>query len=206
MFKKERENVAYFMRRLYKMGLTTTSGGNISMLYNNHILVTPSTLDKGRLKAKHIAVLTMDGKNVTPEIKPTSEIDMHIEIYKTNNNVKAIVHAHPVTASAFACTKNDINTKLMAEHYAILGTPVRAKYATTGTKELAENVSKVATKSKTILMDNHGVLATGKTLLQAFDRIEVLENAAKVTLITELIKDKKTIPDSELMLLGKMIE
>lgn len=206
MFKKKRKKVAYFMRRLYKMGLTTTSGGNISMLYNNHILVTPSTLDKGKLKAKHIAILTIDGKNLTPEIKPTSEIDMHIEVYRKNRFVKSIVHAHPVTASAFACTKNNINTKLMAEHYAILGTPVRAKYATMGTRELARNVSKVSTKSKTILMDNHGVLATGKTILQAFDRIEVLENAAKLTLITEIIKGKKTIPDSELKFLGKMIE
>ncbi len=206
MFKKERIEVAYFMRRLYKMGLTTTSGGNISRLFNNHILVTPSTLDKGRLKAKHIAILTIDGKNLTPEIKPTSEMDMHIEIYKKNNRAKAIVHAHPVTASAFACTKNDINTELMAEHHAILGTPLRAMYATMGTKELAKIVSEISIMSNTILMDNHGVLATGETLLQAFDRIEVLENAAKLTLITEIIKGKKTIPDSELKLLGKMIE
>ena len=206
MFKKKRRDVAYFMRRLYKMGLTTTSGGNISILHNNHILVTPSTLDKGRLKAKHIAILTIDGKNLTPEIKPTSEIDMHIEIYRKNRFVKAIVHAHPVTASAYACTKNNIDTKLMAEHYAILGTPVRATYATMGTRELAANVSKASTRSKTILMDNHGVLATGKTILQAFDRIEVLESAAKLTLITEIIKGKVTIPDSELKSLGKMIE
>lgn len=206
MFKKERKEVAYFMRRLYKMGLTTTSGGNISMLCDNHILITPSTLDKGRLKAKDIVVLTTGGNNLTPEIKPTSEKDMHVEIYRKNKSVEAIVHAHPVTASAFACTKNEISTDLMAEHYAILGTPVRASYATTGTKELAEKVSVACTKSKTVLMDNHGVLATGKSLLQAFDRIEVLENAAKLSLITRIIKDKNTIPDAELKVLGKMIE
>lgn len=202
----ERKEVAYFMRRLYRMGLTTTSGGNISILCQDHVLITPSTLDKGRLKAKHIAILTKDGNNLTPEIKPTSEKDMHIEIYRKNKNVKAIVHAHPVTASAYACTTNDINTKLMAEHYAILGTPERARYATTGTKELADNVSEASTVSKVVLMDNHGVLATGRTILQAFDRIEVLENAAKTTLITEIIKNKKAIPDAELLVLGKMIE
>jgi L-fuculose-phosphate aldolase len=206
MFKKERKEVAYFMRRLYRIGLTTTSGGNISMLFNNHILITPSTLDKGRLKAAQIAILTIDGENITPEIRPTSEKEMHIEIYRNNKGVVAIVHAHPVTASAFACTKNDINTELMAEHYAILGTPVRAEYATMGTKELARNVAEACTLSKVILMDNHGVLATGKSILQAFDRIEVLENAAKTTLITEIIKDKKIIPEAELKLLGEMIE
>ncbi len=206
MFKKERKEVAYFMRRLYKMGLTTTSGGNISILCNNHILITPSTLDKGRLRAKDIAILAIDGNNLTPEIKPTSEKDMHIEIYRKNKTVDAIVHAHPVTASAYACTGNEINTELMSEHYAILGTPVRANYATMGTKELAENVSEACTLSKVILMDNHGVLATGKSILQAFDRIEVLENAAKTSLITEIIKGKKSIPASELILLGEMIK
>ena len=206
MFKKERKEVAYFMRRLYKMGLTTTSGGNISVLFENHILITPSTLDKGRLKANHIAILTVDGNNLTPEIEPTSEKEMHIEIYRRNSNAKAIVHAHPVTASAYACTSNEINTNLMGEHYAILGTPVRAIYVTMGTKELAEKVSEACTLSKVILMDNHGVLATGKTILQAFDRIEVLENAAKTTLITEIIKNKNRIPESELKLLGAMID
>ena len=94
----------------------------------------------------------------------------------------------------------------MAEHYAILGTPVRASYATTGTKELAMTVSEACTKSKAVLMDNHGVLATGKSLLQAFDRIELLENAAKLSLITRIIKDENTIPDAELMVLAKTIE
>lgn len=206
MFQKERKELAYFMRRLYKMGLTTTSGGNISMLSGDHLLITPSTLDKGRMRAKEIAILTIDGSNLTPEINPTSEKEMHLEIYRTNGSVRAIVHAHPVTASAFACTKNEIRTDLMAEHYAILGTPVRAPYATTGTKDLAQKVSAACTRGKAILMDNHGVLATGYTLLQAFDRIEVLENAAKTTLITALIKDRNTIPEEELGLLGKMIE
>lgn len=205
MFKKERKEVAYFMRRLYKMGLTTTSGGNISMLFEKHILITPSTLDKGRMNAGEIAILTIEGKNLTPDIKPTSEKEMHIAIYRKNRDVKAIVHAHPVTASAFACTNNDIKTDLMAEHFAILGMPVRAAYATMGTRALARKVSEASMQSKAILMDNHGVLATGKTLLQAFDRIEVLENAAKTTLITGLIMNQKTISKDELKVLGAMI-
>ncbi|MEN8229919.1 MAG: class II aldolase/adducin family protein [Bacteroidota bacterium] len=206
MFKKERKEIAYFMRRLYTMGLTTTSGGNISMLCDNYVLMTPSALDKGRMKAKQIAILTMDGENLTPDLKPTSEKDMHIEIYRKNSNVKAIVHAHPVTASAFACTNKSISTNMMAEQYAVLGIPARAKYATMGTMELAKNVAEVASRNKIVVMDNHGVLATGKNILQAFDRIEVLENAAKTTLITELLNDMNTIPDSELKLLGEIID
>lgn len=205
MFKNERKEIARFMRRLYRMGLTSTSGGNISMLCENHIIITPSALDKGRMKARQIAVMTMEGKNLTPDLKPTSEKDMHIEIYKRNSTVKAIVHAHPVTASAFACTDKSISTTMMAEHYAILGIPVRAEYATMGTMDLALHVASAAAKSNVIIMDNHGVLATGKTVLQAFDRIEVLENAAKTTLITDILQEKKIIPKSELDILAKIV-
>jgi L-fuculose-phosphate aldolase len=206
MFEQERKEIAYFMRRLYKMGLTTTSGGNISMRCDNHVLMTPSALDKGRTKAKQIAILTLDGKNLTPELKPTIEQDMHLEIYRRNSQVKTIVHAHPVTATAFACTNRDISTNIMAELYAILGVPARARYATMGTAELAENVAEAASKSKVVLMDNHGVLATGKTLLQAFDRIEVLENAAKITLITELLKNPRSLPVAELKILANLVD
>ena len=120
MFKEERREIAYFMRRLYKMGLTTTSGGNISRLCDDYVLMTPSTLDKARLKAKHIVVLSLEGENLTPDLKPTMEKEMHIEIYRKNSEVKAIVHAHPVTATAFACTGKSVSTTLIAESYAIL--------------------------------------------------------------------------------------
>ena len=205
MFKEERREIAYFMRRLYKMGLTTTSGGNISLRCDDYVLMTPSTLDKARLKAKHIVILNLEGENLTPDLKPTMEKEMHIEIYKKNNEVKAIVHAHPVTATAFACTGKSVSTTLIAESYAILGIPARAKYATMGTKELAGIVSEAASGNKVVLMDNHGVLATGRNLLQAFDRVEVLENAAKTTLICEILRETKHIPESELKVLAKMV-
>ena len=205
MFKEERREIAYFMRRLYKMGLTTTSGGNISLRCDDYVLMTPSTLDKARLKAKHIVILNLEGENLTPDLKPTMDKEMHIEIYKKNNEVKAIVHAHPVTATAFACTGKSVSTTLIAESYAILGIPARAKYATMGTKELAGIVSEAASGNKVVLMDNHGVLATGRNLLQAFDRVEVLENAAKTTLICEILRETKHIPESELKVLAKMV-
>ena len=202
MYLQEREEVAYFMTRLYNMGLTTTSGGNISMLVEGHIIITPAALDKGRLTAEQIVVISPKGENLTPQVRPTSEKDMHQAIYKANSHVKSIVHAHPVTASAFACSNKTINTKLMAEPYALLGEPVRAEYATMGTVQLAENVAKVSVGNRAIIMDNHGVLTMGATVLQAFDRLEVLENAAKTTLINEILKDTNQIDDANLKVLA----
>ena len=99
------EQIAYFMCRLYKCGLTTTSGGNISARCDDKVLITPSSTDKGRMTAYQIGMLDMDCNIVGADFKPTIESQMHIEIYKRRPDVKAIVHAHPVYASAFAASK-----------------------------------------------------------------------------------------------------
>jgi len=198
IFKKEKKVVADYMRRLYERGLTTISGGNISILCDDHVLMTPSGLDKGRLKAKQIVIMTMDGENLTPELTPTIEQDMHLAIYKNNPEVKAIVHAHPVTATAFTSTDKSISTDMLGELYALLREPGRVGYATMGTTSLAEQVGEAAKKYRVMLMDNHGVLSTGANILEAFDRIELLEVAAKTTLINEFLNQKNRISEEDL--------
>jgi L-fuculose-phosphate aldolase len=196
--KKERKTVADFMVRLYDRGLTTISGGNISLLHDYYVLMTPSGLDKGKLKAKHIVIMTREGENLTPELTPTMEKDMHLAIYRSNSQVKAVVHAHPVTATAFTSTDKSISTDMLGELYALLREPGRVAYSTMGTDCLAEQVGEAAKEYRVILLANHGVLSTGASLLEAFDRIELLEIAAKTTLINEFLKQKKSISDEDL--------
>lgn len=199
MYKEERKEVAYFMRRLYKQKLTTTSGGNISLKIDNDIiLITPSQIDKGRLNWKQIAITNIFGKNKTPDLPLSMETAMHVSIYNRRQGVNAVVHAHPAIASSFAVTKREINCRLLGEARAVLGTPVVAPYALMGTEKLAVIVSEASMNSEVVLMANHGVLTTGVSLLQAFDRIEVLEAAAKTTLITELMKEKRELKPNDL--------
>lgn len=184
---KERREVALFMRRLYRQGLTTTSGGNISLRISQEIiLITPSATDKGRMRWNEVGIMTMKGENLTPELKPSIESEMHLSIYRAKNNISAIVHAHPLFASAFTAMKSSINTSLTSEARAICGEPTLVPYALMGTAQLAKLASDCILVSDILLLENHGVLAAGATLLQAFDRLEVLENAAKMTLITEI--------------------
>jgi len=197
--------VADFMVRLYERGLSTASGGNISLLCGDYVLMTPAALDKGRLKARHIVILSRAGENLTPELAPSSEKDMHLEIYKNNSQVKAIVHAHPVTATAFATTGKSISTDMLSELYAMLREPGRVGYATMGTEDLARQVGKAAREYRALLLDNHGVLTTGKTLLEAFDRVELLEIAAKTTLINEFLKQKNSLSGDDLDKLARII-
>ena len=182
------------MRRLYKHGLTTTSGGNISLrLTNDIIVITPSATDKGRMRWKEVGLMNIFGENLTPDLKPSIESEMHLSIYKRKKDIKAIVHAHPVCASAFTAMKSKINTSLTAEARAILGNPVIVPYALMGTPELATVVADHAAHCDILLLENHGILTTGSSLLQAFDKIEVLESAAKMTLIAEMTRNKSPL-------------
>jgi L-fuculose-phosphate aldolase len=193
-YKAERKEVASFMRRLYKRGLTTTSGGNISLRITDDIIaITPSATDKGRMKWKEVGLMTLSGENLTPDLKPSIEFEMHLAIFKKKKEVTAIVHAHPVFSSAFTAMKLKINTNLTAEACAILGEPLLVPYALMGTISLANVVSENVKHSDILLLENHGILTTGSNLLQAFDKIEVLENAAKMTVITDLTKNKSPL-------------
>ena len=103
LYLKERKEVARFMRRLYKKGLTTSLGGNISKRVGDHFLITPSEVDKGTLKAKNIVILDQEGNNLTQWISPSRETSMHLQIYKDHPTINAIVHCHTIFASAFFC-------------------------------------------------------------------------------------------------------
>jgi L-fuculose-phosphate aldolase len=204
-YKKERKEVAMFMRRLYRQGLTTTSGGNISLKISDGVIViTPSATDKGRMRWKEVGIMSIIGENLTPELKPSIEYEMHLSIYRKKKEISAIVHAHPLFASAYTAMKCTINTNLTAEAKAICGDPCFVPYALMGTKELATIASDSIIKSDILLLENHGILATGSSLLQAFDKLEVLENAAKMTTIVEVTGKKKPLSKASIRELEKL--
>jgi L-fuculose-phosphate aldolase len=190
-----RGETAYFMRRLYEQRLTTTSGGNISVKDGGTVYITPSALDKGRISAAQIAVMTVAGEMLSDH-KPSIETQMHLAIYKARPEINAVVHAHPVTVSVYAAAKRKINTSLLAESYAILGELAYADYHCIGTSELANAVAAAVMNANCVIMHQHGALAVGKSLLEAFDRIEVLENAAKINLMCRLAWGSKMKPIS----------
>ena len=194
------EEIAYFMCRLYNCGLTTTSGGNISARCGDKILITSSATDKGRMTAEQIGMLDMDCNIIGTNFKPTIESQMHLEIYKRRPDVQAVIHAHPVTASAFAASKRQISTKYLAEALVVIGEIAYAPYVCQGTEQLARIIGDSAENADCIVMQNHGIIALGNNLLQAFDRLEVLENAAKTTLICQgvLAADSIELSDEQI--------
>ncbi len=187
-FKEVREEIARIMKRLYDCRLTTTSGGNISFRLNDELFaITPSQLDKANLTGDLVAIVGFDSTNYTPSLPLSIESEMHRKVLLARPDINAVVHAHPVYASAFTTMKKPINTKLLAESWFLLEEPAFAPYKRMGSADLAATVSTCVKDSNVVLMENHGVLTVGKSLLAAFDLIEVLENSAKMTCITQMM-------------------
>lgn len=177
--------VAYFMKRLYLQRLTTTTGGNISFRRGDEIFITPGSTDKARMETEEIGILDLEGNILKPGFKPTVEAVLHLSVYRSRPDICAVIHAHPETVCGFAASEAEISTKLLCESDVILGAVGRAPYFAPGTQELAQAVSTAAADHDVFLMNNHGAMALGTSLLQAYSRIEVLERAAKATLMCQ---------------------
>ena len=184
-----KKSVADFMGRCYQRGLTTITGGNISMRYGDLMLITPSGKAKSSLCAEDIAeVRISDGENLTPDLRLSIESGMHRLVYVKNPDINAVVHTHPVFCCLFAASEEEIDTSLIAESWYLLDKVRKVPYALMGTEELAERVSDYSVGRNAILMENHGAITFGKTLIKAFDRLECLEQAAKLTYLSKAVK------------------
>lgn len=205
-FFEERKAVADCMRRLYDRGLTTASGGNISLrLGGEFFCVTPSGLDKGSLAPEVIAVVRFDGANMTPDLKLSIETEMHRLVLLARPDMDAVVHAHPIYASAFATQRvTTLNTRLTAESYCVLGDVATVPYALMGTKSLAEAVAEASKSHRALLLENHGALALGKDLLGAFDAMDLLERAAVMTHLTQALPGSHELSADRIAELRKM--
>ncbi len=181
MFDLERVRVAETMRRLYDRGLTTVSGGNVSMRNSDgYVFITASQSDKSCIDMRKVIVLSPEGENLTPKLKPSMETQMHFNIYKVRPEVMAIVHSHPVYASTFAVAGLTINSAVTGEARYMLGEVGKVAYSLMGSEKLAEICAETMKFHDVAIMEKHGAIALGKTLFEAFDKMEVLENTAHI--------------------------
>lgn len=182
---KERESVAAFMRRLYERQLTSSCGGNVSLRYGNVMLITASSTDKAVIDSSLVGAVDIESaRNLTPQLRLSIETEMHRAVYLQRPDVMAVVHSHPLYASLFASAEEEIDTRILAESYLVLGRIVRAGYALMGTEELARNVAEAVKDADVVLMQNHGALTAGTSLLSAFEKMEVLERTAKMNILS----------------------
>jgi len=196
---KLKEKIVEISKRLYQRGLVAGAGGNVSVRIpgSPYIFVTPSGVCKGYLNISDIIKVDLNGKIVEGRLKPTSETPMHTEIYKVREDVNAVVHAHPPFCTGFACARIPLNSPIFPEVIAMIGEVAMVEYATPGTKELAMKVAEAAKKHDALLLANHGTITLGASLEQAYQRAEVLEEFAKILLVSTLLGGPKPLSSEE---------
>jgi L-fuculose-phosphate aldolase len=196
---KEREKVVAYGRRLVSSGLTVGSGGNLSVLDAERrlIAITPSGVMYDYLCPDSVVVVDMEGRVVEGTLKPSSELDFHLGLYRGFPDAGAVVHAHSPYATTFACLRWEIP----AVHYLIglagKKVPV-APYATYGTKELAANIVASMQGVQAVLLANHGLVVRGVSLEEAFNAAEETEFVARIYYQCKCLGEPVILPDREM--------
>ncbi len=195
------EQIASVMRRVYDRGLTTATGGNISMLDDNgDIWITPKGFDKGSLTSEDIVCVHPDG-TYAGKHEPSTEIFFHRATYRARPDFRAVVHAHPVFCIAFSLTRTLPRVDLLPDTLALCKNMRLSKYAMMGSAELGENLFAEFSKgADVVFLENHGVCVGGKHLLEAYQLFETIEYAAKHDLLTRKLGAPRALTAGQMQL------
>ena len=199
-----RDEIALTLSRIYRYKMTTTSGGNLSILdENGDMWITPSRVDKGTLKAADIVCVKRDG-TVEGAHKPSSEFPFHRAIYEARPDLRAVVHAHPMALVAFSISKKVPDTKLIPQTYRWNGQVGFAPYGIPGSEDLGQKIAaKFADGYDSVLLESHGVCCGGKNLQEAFQRFETLELCCKTEIKASLLGEPQFLSEQQLQLESK---
>src|ERR671910_1511077 len=175
-------------RRLYARGYTASNDGNISArLDDRRLLMTPKSVCKGFMTPEMLCITDLDGHKLVGERDPSSEMQMHLEVYRQRPDVRAVVHAHPPTATGFAVAGIPLDRAVLAEVVTTLGSVPIAEYATPSTMELPNAVRKYVKSHDGMLLANHGALALAGDVMSAYYRMETIEHFAKISLVARTL-------------------
>jgi L-fuculose-phosphate aldolase len=194
-----REQVLRVGRLLFDRGWIAASDGNVSArLPDRTILATPAGACKGMLECGDLVICDLDGNRIAGEKSPTSEMEMHLTVYRMREDVRAVVHAHPPTATGFAAAGRELNLGFLPEVIVRLGSVPLARYGTPGTSALSEGLMPYVPSYDAVLLANHGAVAWGEDLMQAFFRMDTVEHYARVTLAAHLLGGARPLPRAEI--------
>ncbi|MFN2501591.1 MAG: class II aldolase/adducin family protein [Pyrinomonadaceae bacterium] len=179
---------------LYDRSYVVSSDGNVSIrLTDDRVLATPTMTCKGRMTEEDLALTDMDGKPVSDK-RASSELAMHLLIYKMRPDIKAVCHAHPPHGTAFAVAGLAIDQPILSEVILTLGCVPLTDYGTPSTNELTESMKPYVAHHNALLMANHGAVAYGQDLWQAFDRLETLEHTARIAILAKALGGANDLP------------
>ena len=199
ILEKEREQVIEYSLKLLSEGLTNGTAGNVSIFNREKgmVAISPTGVSYSELTPEMISIVDLDGKLIEG-LKPSSELEMHMILYRNREDVNAVIHTHPVYTTVLACLRQD----LPAIDYMIAvtgATKVKcAEYASYGTKELAENAYKAMGSSLAVILANHGLTTAGKDIANAFNITVQVEYISNLYIKARNIGEPIILPDNEM--------
>ena len=187
-------------KRVYNRGMVAANDGNFSVkLSENEFLCTPTGVSKGFMTPEYICKVDAEGNVIEANegFKPSSEIKMHMRVYKEREDVKAVVHAHPMYATTFAVCGLPLTEPIMPEAVLSLGTVPLAKYGTPSTMEIPDAVSEYLPYYDAVLLENHGALSYADSLMGAYNKMESLEFYARLLYQAKMLGGPKELTDEQ---------
>jgi L-fuculose-phosphate aldolase len=200
-----RADIVEVGRRMYARGYTASNDGNISVrLGPDRLLMTPKSVCKGFMTPDMMCITDLEGRKLQGDRDPSSEMLMHLEVYRQRPDAQAVVHAHPPTATGFAVAGIPLDRAVLAEVLTTLGSIPIAEYATPSTRELPEAVRKYIKAHDGMLLANHGALTVGADLYGAYYKMETIEHFAKISLVARLLGRENLLSREEVMRLQEL--
>lgn len=193
-----REEIVRVGRLVFEKGWIAANDGNITArLDEERLVATPTGICKGMMKPEDLILCDLNGAKISGHRECTSEVAMHLTIYRMRPDVQSVLHAHPPVATGFACAGRALNVGLLPEIVISLGSVPLADYGLPGTPALTEGMLPYISKYDALLMANHGAVAYGQDVFQAFFRMEMVEHYARILLVAELLGGARALPRVE---------
>lgn len=196
---QHREDIVQTGRMMFERGWIAGTDGNLTVrLDAERILSTPAGACKGRMCPEDLLICDLNGNRIAGHRNETTEMAMHVAIYRARPDVNAVVHAHPPIATGFAVAGRPLNLGLMPELIVTLGAVPLAEYGLPGTSALVDGMLPYLSKFDAILLANHGAVAYGADLFSAFCRMDTVEHFAHIALVAEMLGGPKVLPRVEI--------
>src|SRR5687767_15392687 len=196
---KLKEQMCEIGRKIWLKGFCAGNEGNHSYrLSEDRVLCTPSLISKGNLKPDDMCVVDMDGKQISGKRKRTSEILLHLAIYKEQPAARAVIHSHPPHATAFAVAGVDLPTCIHPEAEVFLGPVKTAQYVTPGDQRLGDSILPYVKDSNTILLQSHGVVTYGDDLSRAYYQLEIVDAYARILILAKQVGSIRPLEPNEM--------
>jgi L-fuculose-phosphate aldolase len=197
--KNQKKQIIEICRLLARKGYVAATDGNVSLRAgDNRVLITPSGINKEFLKKKDLVLTDLEGNKIKGKHKPSSEIKMHLKIYKERSDINAVVHAHPPLSLAFSYSGESLDVPVLPEVVLTLGKIPEAEYATPTTDEVVKNLEPHIKDNNAILMSRHGSVTMGKDIYSAYNNLEKLEHTAKIIFYSKQLGKVITLTDEEI--------